>query len=150
MPRRSITHRAIHTEVIINASPSRVWQTLMDFGSYPQWNPFILQVTGSARQGEKLKVQMHAGSRTMTLHPTVLAVQPERELLWLGSLFIPGIFDGEHSFIIEPLGKDRVRMVQSETFNGLLIPFSGSLLNETERSFRAMNQALKKRAEQTS
>lgn len=92
---------------------------------------------------------MHTGSRTMTLHPTVLVVQPEKELRWLGSLIISGIFDGEHSFIIEPLGENRVRLVQSETFNGLLIPFSGSLLDETESSFRAMNQALKKRAEQT-
>jgi hypothetical protein len=84
----------------------------------------------------------------MTIQPTILAVRPERELRWIGRLFIPGVFDGEHSFVIEPQGESRMRFVQSETFRGILVPFSGALLNDTEASFREMNQALKERAEQ--
>ncbi|MDD1762195.1 MAG: SRPBCC domain-containing protein, partial [Methanothrix sp.] len=57
-------------------------------------------------------------------------------------------FDGEHSFVIEPLGERKVRFIQSEEFNGLMIPFSKSLLNETEQNFNEMNRALKERAEQ--
>lgn len=146
----SITRRALQTEVIIYSSAARVWKELTDFRAYPQWNPFIREVTGVVGQGERLKVQMHAGDRTMTFRPVILAIKPERELRWLGHLLIPGIFDGEHSFVIEPLGEGRVRLVQSETFNGLLVQFSGPLLDDTERSFNLMNLALKERVEQAS
>ena len=144
----SITQRTLQAEIIINASATDVWKVLTDFEAYPQWNPFIRQVTGKAEPGEKLTLQMRLGNRTMTIRPTVLFVQPQRELRWLGHLFIPGVFDGEHSFVIEPLGERKVRFIQSEEFNGLLIPFSKSLLNETEQNFNEMNRALKERAEQ--
>jgi hypothetical protein len=145
----SITQRTLKAEAVINASASKVWKVLIDFGAYPQWNPFIRQVTGTAEPGEQLTIRMHSGGRTMTFLPTVLVVQPQRELRWLGRLFIPGVFDGEHSFVIEPLGGRQVRFIQSEEFNGLLIPFSKSLLKETKQSFNEMNRALKERAEQT-
>ena len=134
--------------MIINTSAAKVWQELTDFGAYPQWNPFIREVSGVAGQGKRLTVQMRAGDRIMTFRPTILAIQPERELRWLGHLLIPGIFDGEHSFVIEPLGEDRVRLIQKEIFNGLLVPFSSSLLDDTERSFNMMNLALNERIEQ--
>jgi hypothetical protein len=37
----------------------------------------------------------------------VLEVVPGRTLRWLGHLLVPGIFDGEHYFEIEPLGANR-------------------------------------------
>ncbi len=143
----SITQRTIQTEVTINASASEVWQVLTDFDAYPQWNPFIRRVTGAARPGEQLMIELNSSGRTTTIQPTILVVQPERELRWIGRLFVPGVFDGEHSFVIEPQGENRVHLVQSETFRGVLVPFSGAILNNTERSFREMNQALKERAE---
>lgn len=144
----SIGRKGLQTEITINASAARVWDVMTDFEAYPGWNPFIRNVAGIVYQGEQLTIQMHTGDRTMTFRPTVLSINPERELRWLGHLLAPGIFDGEHSFVIEPLGKDRVRLVQSEIFKGLLVPFSGSLLDDTERSFNRMNLALKERVEQ--
>ena len=144
----SITQRTIQTDVVINASSSKVWQVLTDFEAYPQWNPFIRQMSGSARPGGQLTIGLNLSGSTITIQPTVLVVQPERELRWIGRLFIPGVFDGEHSFIIEPQGASQVHFVQSETFNGVLVPFSGTILSDTERGFQEMNLALKKRAEQ--
>jgi hypothetical protein len=105
-------------------------------------------VTGVSNSGEQLKILMHLGNRVMTIRPTILAIRTERELRWIGHLLIPGIFDGEHSFVIEPAGENMVRLIQRETFNGLLVPFSGSLLGNTKRSFNTMNLALKERVEQ--
>jgi hypothetical protein len=143
----SITQKAIQTEVIIEAPSSKVWQVLTDFDAYPEWNPFIRQINGTAIPGEQLTARMNFGGRTMTFSPTILVVQPEKELRWIGRIFIPGIFDGEHRFIIEPLGENQVRVTQGEVFNGLIVPFSGALLKDTESGFKAMNQALKERAE---
>lgn len=144
---KSVTRKEIRSEIVVNAPASRVWQTLIDFEAYQQWNPFIRKVDGIARQGNRISAQMHLGNRTMTFRPTVLAVEPYKELRWIGHLFISGIFDGEHSFIIEPLDENQVRLVQSEKFNGLLVPFFTSLLEDTRKSFNDMNRALKERAE---
>lgn len=53
---------------------------------------------------------------------------------------------GEHSFSLTPVGGG-TRLVQSESFRGLLVPFSGKTFASTEASFRALNEALRERAE---
>jgi hypothetical protein len=75
---------------------------------------------------------------------------PQRRLRWLGHLLVPGIFDGEHSFTIEPLDDGTVRLVQREDFRGVLVPMlARSLDRRTLPAFERMNQALKQRAERT-
>jgi hypothetical protein len=82
----------------------------------------------------------------MTFRPTVQAVEPERELRWLGKLLVGGVFDGEHSHELEPIG-ERTRYAQSERFSGVLVPFTGGMLSSTQKGFEAMCAALKSRAE---
>jgi len=139
----------LHSEIEIATSPERVWGILTDFASYPQWNPFIRRISGELKVDERLDVRLEPpDSRGITLRPTVLNAEPNRQLRWLGHLLVPGLFDGEHSFLIQPLGEDRVRFVQSEEFRGLLVPlFARSLDNSTRRGFEKMNRALKERAE---
>jgi hypothetical protein len=61
---------------------------------------------------------------------------------------VKGLFDGEHSLTIQQLGENRVRFVQSEAFNSLLVPLlARSLDKSTRRGFEEMNRALKVRAE---
>jgi hypothetical protein len=84
-----------HTEVHsyrseIDAPASTVWQVLTDFEAYPEWNPFIRQINGTAATGDQLTVKMVAGKTAVTFSPTVLAVQPERELRWKGILLMQG------------------------------------------------------------
>ena len=84
----------------------------------------------------------------MTFTPKVLKVEPNRELRWIGRLWIPGLFDGEHIFTIEPIAANRVRFVQQENFNGILVPLlAHNLDRDTKRGFDEMNQALKSQAE---
>jgi hypothetical protein len=84
----------------------------------------------------------------MTFRPIILALQPEAELRWLGRLMLPGIFDGEHQFQLEPIGEARTRLIHRETFSGLLVPLLWRKLDtQTRQGFEAMNRALKQRAE---
>lgn len=139
----------LKTEIDIAASPKRVWEILTDFASYPEWNPFIRSIRGVPRQDARLEVHIQPGSkRGMTFRPVVLACDPERELRWLGRVLLPGVFDGEHCFMIQPLADGRVRFQQSERFSGVLLPLlRASLDRDTKQGFEAMNQALKVRAE---
>jgi hypothetical protein len=139
--------RELRTEIEIAAPAGRVWQILTDFDAYPEWNPFMKSVRGRPERSSKLEVRIEPpGGRAMTFKPTVLEAEPERELRWLGRVLLPGIFDGEHSLRIEP-ADGRVRFVQSERFNGLLVPLFGKTLEQTRQGFVQMNEALKRRAE---
>lgn len=140
--------RELRTSIEIDATPERVWEILTDFDSYPDWNPFIRSARGKAETGTKLENRLEPpGGRAMTFKPTVLVAEPVRELRWLGRLLLPGVFDGEHIFRIEPLEGGRTRFVQAERFSGVLVPLFGKTLERTRRGFEAMNEALKQRAE---
>jgi hypothetical protein len=141
--------KELHSQIEINASAERVWRVLTDFASYPEWNPFIRRISGELTTGERLQVRLEPPeSRSITLRPKVLNAEPNHQVRWLGHLLVPGLFDGEPSFVIQPSGEDRVRFVQREAFRGLLVPlFARSLDNNTRRGFEEMNRALKERAE---
>jgi hypothetical protein len=141
--------KQLRTEIDIDAAPERVWQILTDFAAYPQWNPFLTSASGTPVKGERLTVRMQPeGGRAMTFRPTVREAVPQRRLRWLGRLLLPGIFDGEHSFTIEPRDGGGVRLVQQEEFRGVLVPLlARSLDRHTLPAFERMNEALKQRAE---
>jgi hypothetical protein len=143
--------RQLRAEIEIKAAPERVWDVLTDFDAYPQWNPFMVEAEGRAVTGQRLRVRMRPPGRRrpMTFRPRVLEAEPGRELRWLGRVLLPGVFDGLHRFTIEPAGPDRTRLVQQETFGGLLAPLLLRVLAKpTLAGFHQMNQALKDRAEQ--
>ncbi len=139
----------ITTEMIIDAPAQRVWNVIIDFAQYPAWNPFIPKIEGAPTPGSRLKVAIRPpGGQGMTFKPVVLKADPNRELRWLGHLLLPGIFDGEHYFMIEPVSESRIRFVHGERFKGILVALiKSSLEGGTRAGFEAMNKALKARAE---
>ena len=141
--------KVLETTIDIEAPAARVWQLLTDVAAYPEWNPFIRRISGELAPGARPTVRLQPlGGRGISLRPTVLAVAPNGELRWRGRLGLPGLFDGEHSFTIEPLGAGRVRFTQREVFTGLLVPLVARALDRgTRYGFEAMNAALKARAE---
>jgi len=139
--------RRIATAIDIAASPAAVWAVLMDFTSYPDWNPFIRRLEGEPREGARLTVTVRPpGGREMSFRPTLLVVQPNRELRWLGRVLMPGIFDGEHSFVIEATNGG-CHLRHEERFGGILVPLFGKMLIATELGFGASNEALRQRVE---
>jgi hypothetical protein len=141
---------ALHlaTKIDIDASPEAVWAVLSDLPSYPRWNPFIREASGTLAAGERLELELQpARGKSMRFRPTVLAAEAGRELRWRGRLVAPGIFDGEHRFAIEPRAGGSL-LVQEERFTGLLVPFlARSLRRGTLPGFERMNEAVKDRAE---
>lgn len=139
----------LQSEIEIDAAPERVWSILTDFSAYPEWNPFIRFVEGVPQPGTRLKARIQqSGAKGMIFRPVVLVADAGRELRWIGHLLFPGLFDGEHRFLIESIAGDRVRFQQSEQFNGILVAmFKAGLDRDTARGFKEMNLALKARAE---
>ena len=133
-------HRVI-TSHEFAATPELVWEVLVDNGSYPEWNPSIVRSTGDFVVGKRVRNVVRTADGSMTFRPVVLAADPGRELRWVGRLHLPGLADGEHSFVIDDLGEGRVRLTQEETFRGAVVPFAGSAL-DLKSDFDAVNLAL--------
>jgi len=140
--------REIKTEIVIESSANKVWRILTDFERYPEWNPFIKSISGEPRVGAELQTFMQQpGASGWKFTPTVLVAEENKEFRWLGKLFFGGLFDGEHSFVIEPISENKVRFVHSEKLTGILVLLLGGTLKKTEQGFELMNKALKERAE---
>jgi len=140
----------LRTEIEIAAPASRVWDTLVDFSRYSEWNPFIPEISGELRVGAELRVVVAPpGGNELRFQPKLLVVEPGRELRWRGKLFVKGLFDGEHFMQLVELAPGRTRFVHGENFSGLLVKLLGRALTQTARGFVFMNQALKRRVEET-
>ncbi|GAB5538442.1 MAG: hypothetical protein Salg2KO_05450 [Salibacteraceae bacterium] len=86
--------REIKTEIEINATAEKVWQVLTDFEKFPNWNPFITSIQGEKQKGGILSIEIVPPNRkAMTFKPKVLVYEPKKELRWLGSGPLKGLFD---------------------------------------------------------
>lgn len=141
--------REVITSIEIKADRDTVWAALTDFHAYPEWNPFITRISGPVQVGRNLQVHMaFDNTKGFMFRPVVRRVTPLSELVWMGHLWLPGLFDGEHHFRLEPCGEGVTRFVQSERFSGLLATLWGwTFRAKVEANFNRMNQALRTRVQ---
>ncbi len=139
----------LQRSININASATKIWQILMDFEAYPQWNPFVTQIVGKATVGTTLKVSIQLeGQSLQHFTPEVLTVENEQEFRWKGKLFFNGLFDGEHYFQLKTISDSETQLIHGENFSGILVrPILAMIGTQTETGFEAFNQAIKNRAE---
>jgi hypothetical protein len=134
----------IETTIKIKASAEKIWSILTDFPKYPEWNPFVFSMEGEAKEGTSLKANIQG----MKFKPLVLAAKKNQEFRWRGSLFVKGLFDGEHYFLLNENGDGTTTLIHGENFSGLLVSmFSKTLDTKTKSGFEKLNAALKQRAE---
>ena len=154
MPQGQVIRKGkmIFSSININATPQQVWAVLTDFAKYGEWNPFVRTFTGTPVVGEKVSITLHQpGGKPMTFTPTILQYNKYKELKWLGSLLMPYLFDGEHTFKLMDNGDGSTTLQQYEHFRGILVPFLAKMLDQQSlEGFRQMNEALKKRVEMIS
>lgn len=142
--------KEIKTEILINATPEKVWSILIDFDNYPNWNPFIKSIKGEVKVGNKITAIIEPPeSKGMTFKPKILSFDTNKELKWLGHLLFAGLFDGEHKFELVDNRNGTTTFRQSEKFKGILVPlFKKQLDINTKKGFEEMNSKLKELAEQ--
>jgi uncharacterized membrane protein len=93
--------RRIQTEIMIAASQEKIWQVLMDFDRYPEWNPFIKSISGKAERGGQLEVVIQPkGKKANIFKPVVQQITISEYFEWLGSLPL-NMFNGRHYFKLE-------------------------------------------------
>lgn len=138
----------ILTTIRIRATPLAVWSVLADTDAYPSWNPMIAGLKGRLAPGAVIEnIEGYGDDRTI-IWPTILVATPGHELRWRGRLWnIPGLFVGEHYFLLQPTS-DGTRFTQGEHFTGALLWLFDP--RQLVPPFEAMNAALAARAERAS
>ncbi|MHA2252921.1 MAG: SRPBCC family protein [Candidatus Kariarchaeaceae archaeon] len=135
----------LQTEINIETTPEELWEKLMDFDSYPNWNPFIKSIQGDKELDGRLEAKLEqVNGQGMNIKPRITNYEPNKLFSWLGKLLFNGLFDAEHYFEIQKLSDQEVKFIHKEKFNGVLVRFFRKMIDGATRdSFIAMNEALK-------
>lgn len=139
----------VEVKTEIAAPASAVYETLMDFPSYKEWNPMVVEASGESRVGEKIEVLVKIGTRAPSKFvPTVLVNEENKEFRWVGVLLTAFVYRGEHYFLIEDTPAGCV-FTHGEKWTGIFEPLITALLGkeEIEASFKGFNEALKEHVE---
>jgi len=141
--------KAIQTSIRIPQAVEKVWKVLMTVTSYPIWSPTLRPLAEFPAVGQHLKiVLMQPNGFKITMKPVILIKEDYTELRWRGSLFIRGLFDGEHYFRLTKIDENTTELTQGENFSGLLVPFLKKMIEQdTLEGFKLFNQALKEEVE---
>ena len=137
--------RVLAAEIEIEAPESIIWEVLSDFHSYSEWNPFLRSASGKVEEGSRVELFIKPPrARGTYINPRIVLVEEGRGFSWRNNMLIPGLFDTEHYFIIDPIDDNRCRFVQGEEVSGLLsIPILLLIGGATRRGMEKMNEALK-------
>ncbi|MEO1483078.1 MAG: SRPBCC domain-containing protein [Myxococcota bacterium] len=147
--RVSLFHRRIHSEILIDAPPDRVWRVLTDWERLREWSPTLLGMNGEIRHGQTVDcAYVFKGKEIAPKH--TLHYEEGLELGWSDPM-LPGVFD-RHRYRIEPLSDGRTRFVQSDEVRGgvLSLLLGWFFVNEMVATYPAFNRALKTRVESLS
>ncbi len=141
--------KEIRSDIEIKAPVSRVWDILIDFKSYPEWNPYLRRAEGKAEEGHDLSLVVKTPRKPRKkIQTSIVLIQPNFFLSWIGKFHSAFFFEAEHSFELHPTDHNTTLLIQREHFGGLLLPFIWrDLAKSTARGFETMNLALKIRAE---
>lgn len=141
------SHIPIRTQIDINASVERVYSTLLDFKSYPDWNPYHISVAGNLEVGAELDVTVQRPDGQIIDVPAVHIIRmvENTELTWGGG--IKGVFYGEHVFKLQKLGENKTLLIHNEDFEGVFIGFADLPSDVLTKGYNLMNEALKRHLE---
>jgi hypothetical protein len=139
----------IETSVAVAAPAERVWEVLTAFADWPAWHPTVDRFAGTAAVGERLRFRVRVSDRgrTLTVRPTVVAVERARLLRWRVRLLVPGLLDATHEFVLQPTPAGGTRVVQRERVSGALAGMARTMIARTERDNARADAALKARVE---
>ncbi len=135
----------VRAETLIEASPQKVWDTLVQMGQYENWNDQLHFLGGKVAPGEKITLRLSVeGAKPYTFSPTINHWVKYKKWGWIARTGMPGIFDGEHMFELEEK-EGKTLLVNKEQYRGILAPIiqQQPMMKNAPKGFEQMNQQLK-------
>jgi hypothetical protein len=138
----------IEDRVGVQAPAEVIWEIVQDLSRWEEWNPTYVQAAGEVRIGETLTLTLALpGQPEQEIRPKVLDWVPGEQLHWQLSM-MGGMIKTLRYIEISPLSEVGCIVDNGEIFGGFMGPSLGKRVGRAVRAgFRAMNEALKARAE---
>jgi hypothetical protein len=138
-----------HTKIEIKQPQKVVWDFLMDFDRYPEWNPLVSKITGEMKEGTVIKA--HIVPLGKDFLATIVSYKEGEELIWEGVQGAKFLLTGKHYYQLKAIDANTTELLHGEYFTGMLSSFlSKSLLAKMEDAFVLHNTAVKKMLESKS
>jgi len=140
---KEILYRELDSWIDINAAISEVWDLLIDFESWANWNSFIPMVQGEFKVGEKMSIKVVSpGMKEMFFKPKIYGIELNKRISWGGS-FLVFVYNGMHDFLIEYIDDKVTRFRQIEKFKGPIILLMQKMITKTAVGYQIMNKEFK-------
>ena len=139
--------KAIESEITLSSPTNEVWAALVDFESYPDWNPFLTKMEAELGEGKPFKAMSRLPSGIkLGFVGRILSVVPDREISWVGrpTMMPSSAMEIKHTFTLEPV-ESGTHLQQREEATGFMIPISGWILGQAQKGQVAWNEALERR-----
>lgn len=148
-PNRLALVAIYRTTFAVDASAEKVWEALIDFDRYAEWNPSVPSIEGDPRVGSTVSLTLAMPGRpSANVKAELTDVVPRRRLAWDGNVGAQWLFSGHREFLVEPQPDKSVLVTHIEDVSGLLFPLFRALMGSAIRHHHeGFNDALKERAE---
>jgi hypothetical protein len=141
--------RELRTEIEIAAPVEKVWNILMEFDQWKEWNPIVNQASGTAENGAKIAVTMRGKNDKdgPKYAPTITHFEAPKSFRWRAKMMAGFLFTNDKIFELEE-SNSGTRLVHYEEFSGMLVPlFWSKMEKDALPMLKSMNDALKTVAE---
>jgi len=138
----------VEDRIGVQASAEVIWEIVHDLSRWSEWNPTYPEASGQIRIGETLRLKLALpGEAVQEIRPRVLEWVPNEQLHW--ELSLMGGFIRTLRYIeITELGPANCVVDNGEFFRGFMGPSLARRVGRSvRRGFKAMNEAIKARAE---
>lgn len=144
----SETIRISSETVEIDAPAELVWQVIVDFASYPQWNEFCPEIEAQLEIGSPVKMQVDLGEGLQEQLEYITCIEAPHKIIWSMANRPGDPVHADRSQVISPLGRQRCSYVTYDDFSGDFAAAMVEQLGERVRAgFNLCARNLKARAE---
>jgi len=146
----SFTRFEIKKKVEIKAPVEKVWNHIIDFESYGEWNSQLEYLGGEVKPNGRLHLKLSVeGAEPYEFKPTISHWQENERFAWLARTGLPRIFDGEHFFELKKIDDSTTLVTNREEYRGVLSLIIKNLpmMKGAPEGFEKMNLELKNHIE---
>ena len=138
----------VEDRIGVQAPAEVIWEIVHDLSRWHEWNPTYPRAEGQVKIGGVLSLTLALpGQPPQELSPKVLDWVPNEQIHWELRL-MGGLIKTMRYIEITPLAEAGCIVDNGELFGGLMGPSLGKRVGRSvQRGFKAMNEALKDRAE---
>jgi hypothetical protein len=117
----SRTSFEIRNDIEVDAPIDKVWQAVIDFDNYKNWNTQLSYLGGDVKPNGQLHLKLGVeGTTPYEFKAHISHWEDKKRFAWIARTGLPRVFDGEHFFELQNLGNGKTLLINREEYRGVL------------------------------